>query len=68
MQARHFGTRGCSIFHGVFNEHIGKVKVKHNNNYNTEDEIHEDNSKDLQLSEQERGAPWNQHALKFRLS
>ena len=30
--------------------------------------IHEDNSKDVQLSEQERGAPWNQHALKFRLS
>ena len=30
LQAHHFGTRGCSIFHGVFNEHIGKVKVKHN--------------------------------------
>ena len=36
--------------------------------HNTEDKTHEDNSKDVQLSEQERGAPWNQHALKFRLS
>ena len=61
-------TRRWSIFHNVFNEQIGKVKVKHNNNYNTEDKIHEDNSKDVQLSEQERCAPWNQHALKFRLS
>ena len=68
LQARYFGTRCCSIFRGVFNEHIGKVKDKHNSNCNTEDKIHEDNSKDVQLSEQERGAPWNQHALKFRLS